>query len=511
MAANLKGRSLAGGVAMSWFAHVIQIASGFIIPRLIDQDLGKEVLGVWDFCWSLIGYFGFVEAGLNAGVNRAVALHLATGDVSGLNRVVSSINILQRCAGAGILLLVTAAAFLLSSLLKNKLGNHADEAQMVVILLGASVAVSVAGSAYQGVVTGCQLWKQHHLIYAITNTMSACGMLVALELKLGITALAGVHLTSEILGRIARTKLAYDACPNLAISLKQFDLETVKELLHYNSKIVAARLTSVITHQSINVMIVGFLGPAALAVFSRPRALIKHASTFSQKYSMMLAPTISAMSIQNSREEIAGYLTASTRTGLLIGLPMMMFLLVFGAPIIGIWMGDDYSSGLLTTTMVIGATVETACHPIWSCLAGLNLHGRLALVSALGSISTLSLTYCALAVLGLELQAVAVLISIFAVAVNGIYVPLYACRSLGMQPGKFFKECWILPLKCALPFVITLACARSAFYGSGAMALAAGVAGGGSVLAVCYWLWVLTPDLKNKLSKSARKACGLKL
>ena len=88
---DLTGRDrLVSNVLFSWSAHFVFIAAGFIMPRMIDRRLGQELLGVWDFAWSLVSYFGLVQMGLTSSVNRYVARYRAVGDISGVNQVVSS-------------------------------------------------------------------------------------------------------------------------------------------------------------------------------------------------------------------------------------------------------------------------------------------------------------------------------------------------------------------------------------------------------------------------------------
>jgi O-antigen/teichoic acid export membrane protein len=68
---DLTGRSrLVSNVLFTWGGQMVFFVSGFIMPRMIDRALGKEVLGVWDFSWSLVAYFRFVDMGVTASVNR---------------------------------------------------------------------------------------------------------------------------------------------------------------------------------------------------------------------------------------------------------------------------------------------------------------------------------------------------------------------------------------------------------------------------------------------------------
>lgn len=88
---DLTGRDrLVSNVLFSWAAHSVFIVAGFITPRMINRRLGQDLLGVWDFSWSLVNYFQLVRASIGSSVNRYIAMHRATGDNSAVNEVASS-------------------------------------------------------------------------------------------------------------------------------------------------------------------------------------------------------------------------------------------------------------------------------------------------------------------------------------------------------------------------------------------------------------------------------------
>src|SRR5882724_2048649 len=102
---DLTGRSrLVSNVLFTWGGQMVFFVSGFIMPRLIDHKLGQEVLGVWDFSWSLVTYFRFVDMGVTASVNRYVARYWGVQDLEGINRVVSSATFALGISAAVILL-----------------------------------------------------------------------------------------------------------------------------------------------------------------------------------------------------------------------------------------------------------------------------------------------------------------------------------------------------------------------------------------------------------------------
>ena len=61
---------MAWNVMASWAGHAVFIVAGFIMPRFIDRTIGQEALGIWDFAWSVVSYFGLAEIGVGASVGR---------------------------------------------------------------------------------------------------------------------------------------------------------------------------------------------------------------------------------------------------------------------------------------------------------------------------------------------------------------------------------------------------------------------------------------------------------
>ena len=96
-------RRLAANVLSSWAGHLVFIVSGFVMPRLIDGEIGQDALGVWDFAWSLIAYFGLVQGGVVSSVNRFVARYRAVNDVEGVNRAVSTVTVILVVMGLAVI------------------------------------------------------------------------------------------------------------------------------------------------------------------------------------------------------------------------------------------------------------------------------------------------------------------------------------------------------------------------------------------------------------------------
>ena len=105
MEEDLTGRSrLVPNVIFNWAAYFVFIVAGFIMPRMIDHRLGREILGIWDFAWSLVGSFKLVQLGIGSSVNRYIAKYRAAKDTDGINLIINSSCFLLGTAGLIILI-----------------------------------------------------------------------------------------------------------------------------------------------------------------------------------------------------------------------------------------------------------------------------------------------------------------------------------------------------------------------------------------------------------------------
>jgi O-antigen/teichoic acid export membrane protein len=497
-----KRSPIAAGLIVSWVAQFMQIASGFLIPRLIDSGMGPTTLGIWDLCWSLATYLGLVKVGIGTSTSRYIAIERSNGTLDGINRIVSSAALIQRSLGSSIIivcLLIWAIPYELP-------GVGADlnlEARWLILLLGSSVGLGMIDAVYTGVLTGCHRWTAHYAIQAVTYVLSVLGMVVVLSLGQGILALGIIHLLCELLGRLLRRIFAFRTCPGLKVSINLVDRKSIRNMIGFGGRMAVGKISQVILTQTPSILIAAYLGPAALAMFVRPRSLTRQAAVFPQKYSYMLVPTVAGLSGQDRQQETREFVTSSARTGIYISLPIITFLLVDGAPLVEIWMGHAYANPTLITLITLGLASEIIYQPIDNLLIGLNLHGRPALVMLAAALAAVILTWLALAA-GLGLLGVAAAIGLPWTIAHGVYLPLYACKRLALRPLTFFRSIWAGPLAQAIPLAAMLAGGRALFPWQPALALSSGAIVGGVYLMLTYWLWVIPENVKSHILSKIR-------
>jgi O-antigen/teichoic acid export membrane protein len=508
--ADLTGRrGLVRNVLFSWGGQLVFIAAGFIMPRLIDDRLGQEVLGIWDFSWSVVGYFTFVQAGVTSAVNRYVGKHWAEQDIPAINRVLSSATFGLSVAGVLVTLATLAIVLLLPSVSIDQLGSHAQEAQWVVGFLGAGLAVQTALGAYNGVLTGCHRWDLKNINYAAWYVITVVAMIVSLMFGGGLQELAAVTFVVNVFSELSRVRLAYRSCPGLKLRASLVSRSTVLHLYQYGGKTLIPSISALLIGSTSSILIAGYLGPAALALFTRPRSLIRNAETLVRRMTMTLIPTVSSLEATGDVPAMRQLLVRSVSYSLYLVLPIIMMMCVFGGPIMHVWMGPDYADGLLVMILALGSLIPLLQITVEDVLAGLNAHGRAGVAQLIASAVSIGLLVAALGPLQWGLAGAALALTVPSTVMCLIYYPLLVCPRLGIGIGEYYRETCLAPVLHLLPFLLLITGARFAFPNGPLTGLAVACIAGGLLLACIYWTKVLPARLKRwVLGRLCRNSCS---
>ena len=503
------GRSrLVSNVLFTWAGQMVFFVSGFIMPRLIDRKLGHDVLGVWDYSWSLVTYFRFVDMGVIASVNRYVGRHWGQDDIEGINRVVSSATFALSIAAAIIFLGTVGAALSLPYWSGIHVDQYIVTTQWSVFWLGLMLAGGTALGGFSGVLTGCHRWELQTMRNSTWQFLTVSAMIVALFMGAGLATLAAITAIGQILAHLTLVALAYHACPGLKLKRSYIHKSTIKELYIYSGKTLLPTASEMLLNQTTSVLITSSLGLYPLAVFTRPRSLMRQIDSLERKMAMILIPTTSSLEGCGDVKEIENLLIKSVRYSIYLVLPLVLVLVVFGGEVMRLWMGPDFANWILPAVLAIGFLGTCIQTPILSMLEGLNAHGRAGVGQFIGSALSAAAVLVALRYFHSGLETAAVAVTVPLMVVNILYLPMLLCRRLGHGLGSFYRKVAVGPLIHVLPFAVCLAIGRWLFDAYPIPALAICAIGCLS-LAIFYWHSVLPPSLKSAVGRLARKI-GLK-
>lgn len=497
---DLTGRSrMSKNVLASWGGYLVFVVAGFIMPRMIDRQIGQTSLGIWDFCWSLVSYLSLASLGVGSSVNRYVAKYRARNDVDSLCRAVSSVILIQLIIALLVFLSAMALVWMLPLLFSDQLGTEIEVARWVVPLLGASLAVQMAFDPFRGVITGCHRWDLHNGINAGAHAATVGGMITVLLLGGSLCSLSLVYLFSVIATEIIRMMLAHHICPELRIRLAYAGWYEGKKMLLFGIGTVVVGLPPLVLVQTINIFVTGTLGAASLAVFARPIALVRHVETFMNKFAFVLTPSAGALQASGRNTELKQFLIDTTRFGVAVTLPIIIFLTIFSDFILELWMGPKYAHGLILAILSMGYFLPISQNATLRILMGMNLHGRIGIISLMVTLIVFGLGIIIINILGWNLIYFALLVSIPLAIGNGIIIPIYACSKLDIPLIEYFSRVFLGPIICNLAFALCLASGRLLFQDNALAAFGFGGVGGAIALGILYWCYILSAQHQAKI------------
>jgi O-antigen/teichoic acid export membrane protein len=503
---DLSGRSrLVRNVFSSWLAQAGLIALGFIMPRVIDQQIGQVALGIWDFCWSIVNYLGISGLYVGSSVNRNVARLRGEANAPRLNELVASVVCIQ--AGGAVVIAVGTAllVWLIPRVFAERLGGEAEVATWVVGFLGASLAVQMLFDSSRGIITGCHRWDIHNALNVGSQLLASVGMIVAIMFGFGLKGMVVVYFVVTCAMEWLRLRISRRVCPELHLDLSLATLRRTKEVLRFGVKSAVIHIPNLLTIQTASVVVLSVLGPAALAVFARPFAIIRHTGTFVDKFSAVLTPTASFLQGASSTDELKKFFLTSTRFSVALTLPIVVILAVNGDWVMRVWMGEGYVNQSLVATLALLHFLIISQSSVMHVMIGFNAHGRIGGTALAVTVIGLVVGIFVGAQLGWTLLSAAILVVTPLALSKGVIMPWMSCRRLGIAVAEYLRFCFAKPLAIGAVFGFCLWLGRQVQAGHELVGIGISVCLGMAWTAFAYWRYLLTDDHRERVLKRVRR------
>ena len=499
--------SLASSVLTSWAALLVSLASGFVLPRLIGDQLGQEILGIWDFGWSLVAFTSLLRIGVASSVSPYVARYTKLNDLEGLNRSVNA-SALALTISFGLSLFLLAAFWLVTPrLLGSDDAGHVALARTLIIILGLNAALQMPLGLYSGVLNGLRRFDLKNGAQSAGDILSVVVMVTLLYSGAGLPWLAATALSCELLVALINYVSCRRLCPGLSVVPWRTDRASVLDVLGFGGKSMLQHVSRVGLYQASGMIVSAFMGPAALAVYSRQRALIAYASKLMNQYGAVFAPSASALYAAGDHEGLRRLAFRSTRFGLYFTLPIVALLAISGGAVVRLWMGPGYEAPAALALLAAGHLVSLSQRGAYRILQGMNRHGRPAAAECVCAILSIGLGIFLVGGLGWGISGAAGAVAL-SVTIGGGLAPAWeVCRALHIHPVTYARKIGAGPLLAVLPIVAALSGARWLFPQHALYELLFGLGVGGVLAAPGYWFAVAPQRWRKRLlAKLGREA-----
>ncbi|MBU1699398.1 MAG: oligosaccharide flippase family protein [Candidatus Eisenbacteria bacterium] len=453
----MKRKAFLKNVASNWVHLVWGVFLGLVMTPLFIKFLGKGNYGIWLLIHSLVGYYGLLDLGVRSAVVRYVSRDLALKDIRMANETLNTAFALY--TGTGIAALVISA--LLALILPNVEGfaaaKHPDT-PMLIILVGASLAVSFPGRLLEGVLSAAERFDLSNILGITFATIRNLFFLIALLSGGGLVAMAWVLLVVTGVEKICVAGVVLRKVPGIRISFRMARRHRIREIFNYGIHTFLAQAGDRLRLYTDSIVIASFMPPQAITIFNIGNRPLQYLSRLVLGVTRVLTPAFSRTDTIGGKAKLQRLLILGTRGTTLLSAWTCLLLAISGNRLFRLWVGEGFEeSGFVLLLLLPAYLFSSSQTPIASILYGTSRHKFLSRLTLVEGVVNLGLSLWWVQTWGL--YGVALGTAVPMLIVRFFILPVYACRLIDLPFAHYLRRglgVGILPLTGAGIFSLFL-------------------------------------------------------
>jgi O-antigen/teichoic acid export membrane protein len=455
MTASRGASGIARNAIANWVLFVVAALVGFFLSPFLVSHLGSTQYGLWVFLGGITLYLGLLDIGIRQAVNRYIAHHRAVGEHDQCSLIVSTAIKLFLLLGIATIILSLLIAFLAPHIF-NIPDALVIDARIVIVLGGLTVAVSLIGGAFGGVLTGLQRFDINAYIEISVIAIRTIAVVIAIRNGYGLVMLALIQLGATILNSFGFWGAIRKLFADLDIRLRDMMLPQARMLLSFGASMSLIFLLGRLVSYSDAIIIAAILPIEAVTFFAIAGNLSNYAKDVTTALANVMTPRVSALAATDS-DRVRSEVLAAAGLGTLIATPMAMVFVIQGDSFISLWMGSAFgqASGEILRILAIIVWLDAGRSIVTNTLVGVGKQRILVPGFAVEAVCKIALSFALAGPLGLPGVALGSLIpSMF---VNLVYIPHCLSTATGVSAGLYFRRAVLLPTVACIPFALASA------------------------------------------------------
>jgi len=441
----------ARNILSNWVTYLISGLISFFLSPFIVRHLGNSAYGVWVLLVSLTGYLGFLDLGIRGAVTRYVAKFHSQNAHDESSRTVSSAIGLFATAGVLSVLAAIIFAFVVVPHFKLPPGYYRT-AQLVVLIAGANVALSLTSGVFGGLLVGLQRFELHNSIALGVMSVRAVATVWVLMHGYGLVTLALIQLCSTLVELILGFWFGRRLYPEVEIRVDKFDRVHVRMIFSFGVFAFLLQMSNYLIYFTDAPVIGALLPVDQVTFFAIAAGLTIYARELVGGFSRTMTPLASKLEAETGKNSLQETTLRSARYCTLLMLPIFVTFILRGHLFISLWMGPSYAdlSGhvlwILSLPWFVGASASVSA----SVILGIGQHKRVVPVAIAEGLGNLILSIALAKPMGVV--GVAWGTAIPNIAVSVLWWPYYIHKILGIPIRQYAWSLWLLPAVSVLPF-----------------------------------------------------------
>jgi O-antigen/teichoic acid export membrane protein len=439
----------------NWIAFLFAAAVGFFLSPYVVEYLGPTRYGVWSLIAGLVGYLGLLDLGIRQAVNRYTARHHAAGAHEDGSLIISAALRLFGFLGIVAIFLSGVLAYFVP-ILFNIPEALANDARIVVILGGLTVAATLIAGVFGGVLTGLERFDIHCALEIFVTSVRTLAIIVTLREGYGLVALAVIQLSASVLNSVVFGAAVRKLYAELRIRLWGDLGPQMRTILSFSASLTVLYALDQVIYYSDTAVIGAFLPIEAVTFFVIAGSLCVYAKAMPKSLSFLMTPRVSLLTSIGSNR-VGEEIRAVAKMATLVSAPIALTFLLRGESFITLWMGPAYGplSGEVLRILAIVVWLDASRSVAIHSLTGMAKQRTVIPGVVIEAACNLALSLVLVQRLGIVGVALGTLIPNVLVSLG--YIPRRLATATGVPVGAFYRDAVFLPTIACLPFGLATA------------------------------------------------------
>jgi O-antigen/teichoic acid export membrane protein len=449
---------LARNTLLSMFSYLLSMGVALFLTPMVLSALGAAGYGAWMLILQVTGYAGLLDLGLQPAVAKAVAEAQGSGSFKRIRKVVGTALALNLCLA--LLALLFYGLFSSSLLTFFHLGISQVEivhSALLWVVLG--LALNFPATMFTAILKGTMSFDQVAVIQIAMNLVRASGTIYSVKFSHGLIGLAQASLAANATALFLAWGFAWQWQSQLPWRPVSWDWLELRGLVSFSGSAFLAQGGWFLAYATDSIVIGLMLTAADIAYFGLPVSVFAVVIGLTSTLAVNFLPLASRLNAQGDRETMRRSFMLAVRYSLLMAVPMVLVIIVFGPALLAGWVGVDFAFHATPVLRILACSYlcVIGASPAMQSALGLGMQSTVAIMYIAEGIINVGVSITLAPKLGLAGVALGTLVPAF--IFHGLIWPLILCRKIELPIAEYFQtSLWpvVLPLFITIPISLGL-------------------------------------------------------
>ena len=431
----------------------VSVLAAALLPPFLTRRLSHDMYAAWVLILQLGTYAAIFELGLQTAISKFVAQHHALEDHVGASSVVSTATALLAVSATLALMAVGVLVWQVPHLFGQLTPSLVHQVRLGILLVGGATALALPTTALASSFQGVQRYNVPMVIGGGSQMLSAIAIVAAVFLHASLVVMGACVAVITLGAGLVQIGAWRRYLSHIRITASGVTRRTTRTIFNFCAAMSVSSFAMLLI-SGLDTVIVGHFDFKQTGFYAVAASLTNFVILTAGNVFSPLLPAASELAALGDHAAVASLTLRSTRFCavllVLTGLP----LLLYGYPILSLWVGADYArnSLLFLQILTVANIIRLSMLPYAVVVAGNGLQ-RYGWIAAIGeAVVNFALSIALCYRIGAVGVALGTLIgAVVSVGLHFFYTMRYTQAAIPVRRVEFVLHGLARPLTCAAP------------------------------------------------------------